>query len=88
MNVQFSDLSGMLMRHVSNYISKYKDSQTTKSLHSAQAAYCHLCNMKPCEPEMVITLSSIKMAWSNSTKSYVPLHLLLLIPTQFYKSTI
>ena len=79
MDVQFSDHCGMLMRYITNYVLKFhKDSQTTKSLYSphlnsAQAAYRHLRDMKPCEPEMVMTLSSIKMAWSNnSTKSYVP----------------
>ena len=32
MNVQFYDQSGMLMRYVSNYVSKFEDSQTTESL--------------------------------------------------------
>ncbi len=66
------------MRYVTNYISKFKDPQSTESLYStflvpAAAAYHHLRDMKPCEPEMVMTLSSFKMAWSNNgTKSYVP----------------
>ena len=78
MDVQFSDHGGMLMRYVTNYVSKFKDSQSTESLYStrlvpAEAAYRHLRDMKPCEPEMIMTLSSVKMAWSsNSTKSYVP----------------
>lgn len=77
MDVQFSDQSGMLMRYVSSYVSKFKDCQSTDALYSthlipAQAAYRHLRDMKPCEPEMVMTLSSVKMAWSsNGTKRYV-----------------
>ncbi len=78
MDVQFSDHGGMLMHYVTNYVSKFKDSQSTESLYSTrlvptEAAYRHLRDMKPCEPEMVVTLSSVKMAWSSkSTKSYVP----------------
>jgi hypothetical protein len=78
MDVQFSDQAGMLMRYVTNYVSKFKDSQSTESLYStllvpAEAAYRHLRDMKPCEPEMVMSLSSVKMAWSTmGTKSYVP----------------
>lgn len=60
MDVQFSDHCGMLMRYVTNYVSKFKDSQSTESLYStrlvpAEAAYRHLRDMKPCEPEMVMT---------------------------------
>ena len=64
--------------YVTSYVSKFKDSQTTESLYNAhlipaQAAYRHLRDMKPCEHEMIMTLSSTKMLWSNnSTKSYVP----------------
>ena len=78
MDVQFSDQCGMLMRYVTNYVSKFKDSRSTEALYSthlqpASAAYRHLRDMKPCEPEMVMSLSSIKMAWcSNGTKNYVP----------------
>lgn len=78
MDVQCSGESGMLMRYVSNYVSKFKESETTDSLYSthlvpAQAAYRYLRNMKPCEPEMVMTLSSVKMAWTNnSIKRYIP----------------
>ena len=57
----------MLMRYVSSYVSKFKDSQTTESLYNAhlvpaQAAHRHLREMKPCEPEMIMTVSSMKMA--------------------------
>ena len=68
----------MLMRYVTNYVSKFKDCQSTECLYStrlvsAEAAYHHLRDMKPCEPEMVMTLCSVKMARSSkSTKSYVP----------------
>ena len=78
MDVQLSDHGAMLMRYVTSYVSKFKDSQSTDALYStrlqpAQAAYRHLRDMKPCEPEMMMSLCSQKMAWcSNSTKSYVP----------------
>ena len=54
MDVQFSDQAGMLMCYVTNYVSKFKDSQSTESLYSthlvlAEAAYRHLRDMKPCE---------------------------------------
>ena len=47
MDVQLSDHGGMLMRYVTNYVSKFKDSQSTESLYStrlvpAEAAYGHL----------------------------------------------
>jgi len=39
----------------------------------AMAAYRHLTDMKPLEPEMVISLSSYKLAWTNNpTKRYIP----------------
>lgn len=65
MDVEFSDNSGMLMRYVSSYVSKFKDSQSTDALYSthlipAQAAYRYLRDMKPCEPEMVMTLFLLK----------------------------
>ena len=78
MDVQLAGEGAMLMRYVTSYVSKFKDSQTTEALYSthlqpAQAAYRHLRDMKPCEPEMIMSLSSQKMAWcSNSTKSFVP----------------
>ena len=78
MDVQFSQQAGMLMRFVSSYVSKFKDSQTSQSLYSTylspvMAVYRHLRELKPCEPEMITTLSDIKMAWcNNSTKRYVP----------------
>lgn len=78
MDEQFSYHCGMLMRYVTNYVSKFKDSRSSASLFCttlvpARAAYRHLRDMKPCEPEMIMTLSSIKAAWcSISTKTYVP----------------
>ena len=66
MDVQTADKKGMLMRYVTDYVSKFKDSQTRSSLYSthvtpAMAAYKHLSDMKPCEPEMLMTLSSLKI---------------------------
>ena len=47
------------MHYVTNCVSKFKDSQSTEYLYSthlvlAEAAYHHLRDMKPCEPEMVM----------------------------------
>lgn len=78
MDMQTTDNKGMVMRYVTDYVAKFKDCQSTDSLYSthvtpAMAAYRHLTDMKPCEPEMIMTLSSLKLTWTNSvTKRYVP----------------
>jgi len=78
MDVQATDHKGMILRYVTAYVSKFKDQQTSQALYSrhinsAMAAYRHLSDMKPLEPEMVVTLSASKPAWTNnSTKRYIP----------------
>ena len=78
MDVQLADQGAIPMSYITSYVSKFKETQSTESLYSthlqpAQAAYRHLHDMKPCEPEMMMSLSAQKMAWSsNSTKSYAP----------------
>ena len=78
MDVQTTDHRSMILRYVTSYVSKFKDARSNDSLYSrhvtpAMAAYRHLADMKPLEPEMIVTLTSAKLAWSNnSTKRYIP----------------
>ena len=66
----------MLLRYVTSYVSKWKDAYSNDALYSRyvtpyQAAYRHLKEMQPCEPEMWMHMSPIKFSWSNSrTKDY------------------
>ena len=77
MDVQTTDGRSMLLRYVSSYVSKWHDAVDVDSLYSQhvsahQAAFRYLCNLKPCEPEMWLALSSVKIAWSSSrTKRYI-----------------
>lgn len=63
---------------MTSYVSKFKEEQMGDSLYSchvspAMAAYRHLTDMKPLEPETVISLSSYKLTWTNNpTKRYIP----------------
>ena len=76
MDIQFSDGKAMLLRYVTSYVSKWKDAYSNDALYSRyvtpyQAAYRHLKEMQPCEPEMWMHMSPIKFSWSNSrTKDY------------------
>ncbi|EDO31603.1 predicted protein [Nematostella vectensis] len=78
MDVQVSDKKSMVLRYVTSYISKFHDQQTSESLYSryvtpAMAGFRHVSDLKPLEPEMVVTLPSFKPAWTNNpTKRYVP----------------
>ena len=80
MDVQSSDGHSLLLRYVSSYVSKahgaYKsDDLYTSHLSSYQAAYRHLTEMMPLEPEMWMSLSSKKISWTpHKTKKFaVPL---------------
>jgi hypothetical protein len=76
MDVQTTDGKGMILRYVTSYVSKWKDAYNNELLYSShvtpyQAAYSHIKQMEPCEPEMWLHLSSLKMSWSSSrTKEY------------------
>ena len=78
MDVQTTDHKSMILRYVTSYVTKFKDSQILESLYSrhvtsAMAAYRHLGELTPLAPEMVVTLTSSKPAWTNNaTKRYVP----------------
>ena len=63
--------------YVTSYVSKWKDAYNNDALYSPhttpyQAAYRHIREMEPCEPEMWFQLTSMKCSWTNSrTKEYV-----------------
>ena len=70
MDIQFADGKAMLLRYVTSYVSKWKDAYSNDALYSHhvtpyQAAYRHLEEMQPCEPEMWLQMSPIKFSWSN-----------------------
>lgn len=69
MDVQAADGHGMLLKYVSSYVSKSQDAYHSQCLYSPhttsyQAAYRHLKEMRPLEPEMWMSLSSKKIAWT------------------------
>ena len=71
MDVQTTDHKSMILRYVTSYVTKFKDSQILESLYSrhvtsAMAAYRHLGELTPLAPEMVVTLTSSKPAWTNN----------------------
>ena len=71
MDVQSSDGKAMLLKYVTSYVAKCHDAVKTQQLYSVdlgmyQAATSFLKNMHPLEPEMVLKLTSMKIAWSNS----------------------
>lgn len=78
MDFQTADGNGMLLKYVCSYVSKTHDAFSSRGLYSTyvsplQAAYRHIAEMKPCEPEMWMSLSALKMSWSCSrTKRYSP----------------
>ena len=78
MDVQVTDHKSMILKYVTAYVSKFHDERVRDSLYSRHvtpymAAYRHLSDMKPLEPEMLMSLSSHKPAWTNhSTKRYIP----------------
>ena len=71
MDVQSSDGKAMLLKYVTSYVTKCHDAVKTQQLYSVdlgayQAATSFLQNTHPLEPEMVLQLTSMKIAWSNS----------------------
>lgn len=71
LDVQSSDGKAMLLKYVTSYVAKCHDAVKTQQLYSVdlgayQAATSFLKNMHLLEPEMVLQLTSIKIAWSNS----------------------
>ena len=78
MDVQTSDGKGILLRYAASYVSKWHDSFNSDAMFSIrtgpyQAAYRHLRGLRPREPEMWMSLSAKKIAWSQSrTKQFSP----------------
>jgi len=76
MDLQSSDGKAMLLKYVTSYVAKCHDAVKTQQLYSVgfgayQAATSFLKNVHPLEPEMVLQLMSMKIAWSNSrTKTF------------------
>lgn len=71
MDVQTSDGKGMLLKYASSYVSKWQDGYSNDALFSMhvtpyQAAYRHLRALRPLEPEMWMSLSNQKIAWTSS----------------------
>ena len=69
MDIQSSDGHGLLLKYVSSYVAKGHDAYHSKCLYSPnttpyEAAYRHLRDMKPLEPEMWLLLSLKKIAWN------------------------
>ena len=77
MDFQLTDGKAMILRYVTSYVSKWHNAYDNNALYSAhvtpfQAAYRHVKELKPCEPEMWLFMSSMKMSWSKSrTKDFV-----------------
>ena len=70
MDKQSSDGKAMLLKYVTSYVAKCHDVVTTQQLYSEdlcayQAARSFLNNMHPLEPEMILQLISMKIAWTN-----------------------
>ncbi|KAK3728298.1 hypothetical protein QZH41_001228 [Actinostola sp. cb2023] len=78
MDVQVTDQRAMILRYVTSYVSKSNDSQLMMEMFSTEvtpymAAYRHLTSLRPCEPEMILQMSTVKLAWtSRTTKKLVP----------------
>lgn len=76
MDLQASDGKAMMLKYVTSYVAKCHDAVKTQQLYSVdlsayQAATSFLKNMHPLEPDMVLQLTSMKIAWSNSrTKAF------------------
>ena len=76
MDIQTSDGKGMLLRYAASYVSKWHDAFNSDAMFSIrtgpyQAAYRHLRGLRPHEPEMWMSLSAKKIAWSQSrTKQF------------------
>ena len=80
MDVQCSDGHGMVLKYLSSYFTNAHDAYNSEALYSKhttpyQAAFCYLKEMSPLEPEMWLSLSSKKIAWTphRSKRFSVPL---------------
>ena len=91
MDVQSSDGKGMILKYVASYVSKWHDAYSNDALLSLhvgpyQAAYRHLRALRPLEPEMWMSLSSQKIAWTNSTTKSITVPTREAEATKVYKA--
>ena len=91
MDVQSSDEKGMILKYVASYVSKWHDAYSNDALFSLhvgpyQAAYRHLRALRPLEPEMWMSLSSQKIAWTNSTTKSITVPTREAEATKVYKA--
>lgn len=73
MDFQLTDGRAMILNYVSSYVSKWQDSFDSEGLYSVhvsafQAAYRHVKDFHPGEPDMWLSLSSVKPAWTSSNQ--------------------
>ena len=72
MDVQTSDGHGMILRYVTSYVSKrkesfHKDSLFVTDVNASHAAFRYLINLRVCEPEMWSLLSGLKLSYCYGT---------------------
>ena len=70
-DVQCTDGKGMLLKYAASYVTKWHDAFDGDAMYSKhvgpyEAAYRHLRNLRPLEPEMALSLTSKKFSWSKS----------------------
>ena len=76
MDIQTPDDKGMLLKYAVSYVSKWHDAFNSNVMFSVrtgpyQAANRHLQGLPPREPEMWMSLSAKRLAWSQSrTKQF------------------
>ncbi|PFX19004.1 hypothetical protein AWC38_SpisGene16592 [Stylophora pistillata] len=71
LDVQSSDGNGLLLKYAASYVSKWHDAFDSDTMFSVRvgpydAAYRHLRGLRPREPEMWMSLSAKRIAWSQS----------------------
>ena len=75
-DVQATDGRATVLRYASSYVSKCHSGSTSEILHSHdlsgfQAANSFLITLRPLEPEMVLSLTSMKMAWIGARTKWI-----------------
>ena len=76
MDIQTSDGKGMLLKYAASYVSQWHDAFNSDVMLSIrtgpyQAAYRHMRGLRSRGPEMWISLSAKRLAWSQSgTKQF------------------
>eukprot|EP00795_Rhopilema_esculentum_P003594 gene3594-12991_t len=76
MDVQCSNGRSMILKYVSGYVSKSRESYHSdalycKTLNPATCAVKYAMQLDVCEPEMWVLLSSTKISWTNATRKQI-----------------